>query len=134
MTKCCNHGVVIDTAQWVLRIILAVIFVAMGVMHFVPAPAQTMAAMIPPAFTTRVSAKTLVAFTGVCEIAGGIGLLIPATQFAAGIALAVFLVVLFPANALAAQDPARFGRAAIPFWPRLIGQVVLIGLCVIAAL
>ena len=124
----------IDTAQWVLRIILAVICVAMGVMHVVPAPAQTMAAMTPPSFTTRVSAQTLVAFTGVCEIAGGIGLLIPATQFAAGIALAVFLVVLFPANALAAQDPARFGRAAIPFWPRLIGQVVLIGLCVIAAL
>ncbi len=134
MTNGCNDGFVFDTVQLVLRIVLATVFVVMGTLHFLPGPAKTMAAMIPPAFTTCVSAKALVVLTGVCEIAGGIALLIPATQFAAGIALAVFLVVVFPANALAARDPERFGRAAIPFWPRLIGQVVLIVLCVIAAI
>jgi uncharacterized membrane protein len=134
VTKWCKHGLVFDTVQWVIRIALALVFVFMGTLHFVPGPARTMAAMIPPAFTRRVSATALVAFTGVCELAGGIGLLVPTTQFAAGIALAVFLVVVFPANALAARDPERFGRAAIGFWPRLVGQVVLIGLCVVAAL
>ncbi len=123
-----------ETVQWVIRIALAIVFIAMGVTHFVPGPAKTMAAMIPPAFTTRVSAPVLVAFTGVCEIAGGIGLLVPLTHTAAGIALAVFLVAVFPANARAARDPERFGRAAIAFWPRLIAQVVLIALCLIAAI
>ena len=74
------------------------------------------------------SAKTLVRLTGVAEIAGGIGLLLEPTRAAAGIALAVFLVAVFPANAYAARHPERFGRIAIPFWPRLIGQVVLIAL------
>jgi uncharacterized membrane protein len=69
-----------------------------------------------------------VQFTGLCEIAGGIGLLIPVLHLAAAIALIVFLVAVFPANAYAAKHPERFGRAAIPFWPRLIGQLVLIGL------
>jgi uncharacterized membrane protein len=65
--------------------------------------------------------------TGVCEIAGGLGLLWEPTRAAAGIALAVFLVCVFPANAYAARFPERFGRIAVAFWPRLIMQVVLIG-------
>ena len=126
----------LELAQWILRGILAALFVAMGITHFVPTIAKGMAAMIPPSFTRPgwPSRKTLVRLTGVCEIAGGIGLLVPATQLAAGIALAVFLVAVFPANAYAAGHPDRFGRAAIPFWPRLIAQVVLLIACVLAAL
>ena len=126
----------LELAQWILRGILAALFVFMGVTHFVPGVAKGMAAMIPAALRRPgwPSAKTLVRFTGVCEITGGIGLLIPATQAAAGIALAVFLVAVFPANAVAAVNPERFGRAAIPFWPRLIAQVALIVACLAAAL
>jgi uncharacterized membrane protein len=107
---------------------LALTFVGMGIVHFVPAPARGMARMIPPRMrgTGPLSPEALVAFTGVCEIAGGIGLLVPPLRVAAAIALAVFLVAVFPANAYAAQHPDRFGRAAIAFWPRLAGQVVLI--------
>lgn len=129
----CHDGHV-DIAQLVLRIVLAVVFIGMGVLHFIPGPARAMRAMIPPTMRQPgwPSPHVLVIFTGLCEIAGGIGLLIPATQVAAGVALAVFLVAVFPANAYAAQYPDRFGRAAIPFWPRLIGQVVLIGLVLLA--
>ena len=35
-------------AQWVLRIVLAAVFVAMGALHFVPRVQRGMAAMIPP--------------------------------------------------------------------------------------
>ena len=123
-----------DLLLTVLRIVLAVMFVGMGVLHFVPSIARGMAAMIPPALVRPgwPSRRTLVVFTGVCEIAGGIGLLLPATRLAAGIALIVFLIAVFPANAYAATDPGRFGRAAIPFWPRLVAQLVLIALIALA--
>jgi uncharacterized membrane protein len=124
----------LEVASMLLRVVLAVLFVGMGVLHFVPSVARGMAAMIPRRLgggDKRV-ARMLVLVTGVCEIAGGIGLLVPATRTLAGVLLAVFLIAVFPANALAARHPDRFGRAAVPFWPRLAAQVVLIGLCLLA--
>ena len=53
---------------------------------------------------------------------------------AAAIALVVFLIAVFPANAYASEHPEKFGRAAIPFWPRLLGQVALIALVLVAGL
>lgn len=123
----------LETAATVVTIALAILFVAMGVLHFVPTVARTMAAMIPERLRF-VRARLLVQFTGVCEIAGGIGLLVPATHVAAAIALIVFLVAVFPANVYAAQHPERFGRVAIPFWPRLAGQLAMIALLVFVAL
>jgi len=126
----------VESLQLGLRIVLALVFVGMGILHFIPGPARSMAGMIPPAMrgSRWPSPRALVLFTGLCELAGGIGLLIPATRTAAAIALAVFLVAVFPANAYAAKYPERFGRVAIPFWPRLIAQVVLIVLIVLAVL
>ena len=123
-----------EIAQWVLRIALATVFVGMGVAHFVPGPARTMGAMVPPALTRRISARVLVRFTGLCEIAGGIGLLFAPTRLAAAVCLVVFLVAVFPANARAAAHPERFGSASIPFWPRFVAQLALIGLVVLAGL
>jgi uncharacterized membrane protein len=122
-----------QTAQQIVTIALAAAFVFMGIAHFIPASARTMGAMIPQRMRVM-SARRLVQFTGVCEIAGGIGLLVPVLHLAAAIALIVFLVAVFPANACAARHPERFGRAAIPFWPRLLGQLALIGLLVFVAL
>ncbi|MEQ1737710.1 MAG: hypothetical protein ABL886_15055 [Rhodoglobus sp.] len=121
-----------EIAQEIVRGTLAAIFVGMGVLHFVPGPARGMSAMIPPALKKRVSGIVLVRFTGLCEIAGGIGLLVPGIRFVAGIALVVFLIAVFPANAYAAAHPERFGRAAIPFWPRLFAQLALIALVLFA--
>lgn len=121
-----------DVTQWIIRIALAAVFLFMGVNHFLPATARGMAAMVPPALKTRVSGKTLVRFTGLCEIAGAVGILVPVTRFAAGIALVLFLIAVFPANAYAAQHPEKFGRAAFPFWPRYIAQLGLILLVLLA--
>ena len=46
----------------------------------------------------------------------------------AAIALTLFLIAVFPANAYAAEHPERFGKVAIPFWPRYLGQLVIIAL------
>ncbi|WP_213815694.1 DoxX family membrane protein [Glaciihabitans sp. dw_435] len=120
---------------WCLRAALAAVFVFMGIAHFLPKPARGMAAMIPPTLRRRgiPSPRFLVRFTGLCEIAGGIGLLVPATRFAAGIALVLFRVAVFPANTYAAQHPEKFGAAAIPFWPRYAGQLVIIALVLLAS-
>jgi uncharacterized membrane protein len=117
-----------------LRILLALTFIGMGVTHFLPAVQRTMAAMIPPGlrWTGIAKPRNLVIFTGLCEIAGGLGLLFPPTVLAASICLIVFLVAVFPANAYAAGHRERFGRAAFPLVPRLIGQIVLIILLVAA--
>lgn len=130
----CDHGDMsgADIVQWVIRGVLAAVFLFMGVNHFLPSTARAMAAMIPPAVKSRVSGKTLVRFTGLCEIAGGIGILVPWTRFAAGIALVMFLIAVFPANAYAAEHPEKFGRAAFPFWPRYVAQLVLIALVLAA--
>ena len=125
----------VQIVQLVVTVALAAVFIFMGVNHFVPSRAKGMAAMIPPWLKGDGwrSGKNLVRFTGVCELAGGIGLLIPWTHVAAAICLAVFLVAVFPANAYAAANRERFGRAAFPLVPRLIAQVVLIALVIFVA-
>lgn len=124
-----------DVVGMVLRILLAMAFVGMGITHFLPTVQRTMAAMVPPALRGEgmASPRNLVIVTGVCEIAGGVGLLIPATTVIAAICLIVFLVAVFPANVYAAAHKERFGRAAFPLVPRTIGQIILILLLVAAA-
>lgn len=123
-----------ETVQLVLRILLAIVFVGMGINHFRPGPGRGMAAMIPKYFTRGglISAKGLVRFTGVCEIAGGIGILVPVTTFLAGIMLVMFLIAVFPANHFASEHPERFGAAAIAFWPRYIAQLVVIAVILVS--
>lgn len=111
------------------RVITAVVFVGIGITHFVPPVVRGMAAMVPQAFHGRpFSPVAWVWVTGLAEIAGGLGLLWEPTRAAAGIALAVFLVCVFPANAYAARHRDRFGVVAVPFWPRLALQVLLMAL------
>jgi uncharacterized membrane protein len=114
----------------IVRILIAVVFIAMGINHFVPKSARVMAKMIPPSMRRDGVFKplNLVYLTGLCEIAGGVGLLVPQTRLAAGIALVLFLAAVFPANAYAAANRERFGAVAVPFWPRLVAQIVLAAL------
>jgi len=126
----------VEVAQLALRIALAAVFAFMGVTHFVPRVRRGMEAMIPPALRRRgmPSPAFLVAFTGAAELAGAVGLVTPwpLLRELTGIALVVFLILVFPANAYASQHRERFGRAAIPFWPRYLGQLVLIALILAA--
>jgi uncharacterized membrane protein len=121
----------------VLRIAVAAVFIFMGVLHFVPSVRRGMRAMIPPALRRPglPSPAVLVAFTGVCEIAGAIALLAPWEwlRLTTGICLAVFLIAVFPANAFAAEHRERFGRTAVPYWPRFGAQLGLIALVLVVA-
>lgn len=126
---------VFGIVQWVLRVALAIVFIGMGINHFVPKSAHVMSKLIPPGLRREgiLTPLNLVYFTGLCEVAGGIGILVPWTRTAAAIALVVFLIAVFPANAYAAAHPDRFGSIAIPFWRRYLAQLALILLVVLAA-
>ena len=84
---------ILELLQSGTRIALAAVFIFMGTLHFVPGPARAMEQIIPPALRREgiLSPLGLVRFTGLCELAGGVGLLVPATQFAAMVGLVLFL-------------------------------------------
>ena len=83
-------------------IALAALFLASGTMHFVkPAPFES---MVPRQLPQR---RALVYVSGAAELACAVGLLLPQTRRLAGIASAVLLVAVFPANV---EMTARAGR------------------------
>lgn len=127
-------GTVADIVQWVIRGVVALVFVGMGINHFRPRSARVMAKMIPPNLRREglLSPLNLVYFTGICELAGGIGIVIPFTSVAAAIGLVAFLIAVFPANAHVAENPDRFGSLSIPFWRRYFAQLVLILVVILA--
>lgn len=103
-------------------VISGVLFVLAGTLHFVRP--EMYAKIVPPGFGP---ARELVAISGVAEIAGGVGLLIPATRRAAGLGLVVLLLAVWPANIFMAFDARRFAAVAPAWalWTRVPLQIVL---------
>lgn len=107
------------------RIGLAVMFVFTATAHF-NSMKHDLAAMIPPPLT---GALWLIYLTGLMEIAGAIGLLIPRFRTAAAIGLVLMLVALFPANIYAAlNDVPLRGNAPTPLWLRTPMQLLWMAL------
>jgi len=79
--------------------------------------------MVPPGLP----AGLIVTLTGVLEIAGAIGLLMPATIRLAAIGLTLLLVVMFPANIRAARHNIEIaGRKPAKLAVRMLLQIVFI--------
>lgn len=67
--------------------------------------------------------------TGVCELLGAVGLLLPTTRWWAGVMLAAYAVAVFPANIKHAVEHVALGGVVLGPWyhvPRLLFQPVLI--------
>jgi uncharacterized membrane protein len=80
--------------------------------------------MVPTSFSIP---SLLVTLTGVLEIIGAIGLLIPLTSNAAAICLALLLVALFPANIKASKNRHSIGGIqTTTLLPRTLLQLVFI--------
>jgi uncharacterized membrane protein len=92
------------------RTLLGAFFVQAGINHFVMPRAYE--SIVPPSM--RDDAARLVAISGVAEIAGGVGVLLPRTRRLAGLGLIALLAAVFPANLHMAREPQRFPR--IPRW------------------
>jgi uncharacterized membrane protein len=107
------------------RVGLAVMFLFTAVAHF-NRMRPDMVEMVPPSVPNP---ELMVTITGICEILGAIGLLVPRTRRAAAIALIAFLVAVLPANIHAAQSGVTFGGSpATPLVPRIALQVLFIAL------
>ena len=98
------------------RRVLANFFIAAGVNHFVMPRAYER--MVPPSL--RDNAKRVVQVSGVAEIVGGVGVLVPLTRRLSGVGLIALLAAVFPANLHMARTPQRFrGIPPWALWARL---------------
>ncbi len=89
---------------------LAAFFLGAGVNHFVMPHAYER--IVPPRLQAR--AGPVVQLSGLAEILGGVGVLLPRTRRASGLWLIGVLAAVFPANLYMARTPERF--AGIPRW------------------
>ena len=106
------------------RLLLAVFFIAAGILHFV----------FPTSYAKSVPAwlpwhAGLVVISGLFEIAGGVGVLFEATRRLAGIGLIGLCLAVLPANVQMLQDAQAAGASSAwlaLLWLRLPAQALLI--------
>jgi uncharacterized membrane protein len=104
---------------------LAVMFAFTSVAHFNKMK-HDLARMVPEMFSRPM---LLIYLTGVCELLGAVGLIIPRVRAIAAVALIVMLIALFPANIKAAQQGLTLGgKPVTPLWLRAPMQVLFIAL------
>lgn len=118
-----SAGVLAAGASWsgALRLALVVMFVFTAMSHFVPRTRNDLIRMVPP-FLPK--SGLLVTLTGILELLGAAGLLVPQSTRLSAYALIALLVALFPANIHAARAHlAVAGRPAMSLILRLPLQV-----------
>lgn len=107
------------------RVGLAVMLCFTAAAHF-NSMRPDMVAMVPPWVPNP---ELMVTFTGICEILGAIGLMVPRTRRIAAASLIVFLLAVLPANIHAAQAGVTLrGAPATPIIPRVALQALFIAL------
>ncbi|MFY1700420.1 DoxX family membrane protein [Micromonospora sp. WMMA1923] len=115
----------LDAWQPALRVGLATLFILTGIAHFTPRRRADLIAMVPPRLPRP---DLLVTLTGVLELAGAVGLLLPTTARPTAAALAVLMVAMFPANVSAARRRLTLdGRPVTTVLPRTVLQILFVG-------
>lgn len=117
-------------ADWLtcLRVALAGMFLLTASAHWGKRRAD-LVRMVPPAFG---NAGTWVTVTGVLEILGAVGLLMPSLARYAAIGLSLLLIALFPANVHAARSGGTLdGKPVMGVWPRGLLQLLFLA-CTVA--
>lgn len=113
-----------------LRPALAVMFFLTASAHW-RAKRSDLIRMVPPMFRRP---DIWVTATGVLEILGAIGLLIPATARVAAFGLALLLIAMFPANIHAARLHLKIGGRPVPaLGARTVIQIVFLACVILAA-
>jgi len=104
------------------RVPMGALYVAAGSAHFVAS--RSYERVVPSYLPAH---HELVLLSGAAEVAGGLGLLVPATRRAAAWGLVCLLIAVFPANLWMAQHPEL--SPGVPLWAlwlRLPVQIPLI--------
>lgn len=108
----------------ILRVVMAIAIITVGIAHFTHA--DQFARIVPPLFVYRYA---MVYISGVFEILGGIGLLIPFVSVAAAWGLIALFIAVFPANiyqAIYSIPIDGIPNYPLLYWFRLPFQAVLI--------
>ena len=104
---------------------LAVMFLLAGIAHF-NKTRHDLVKMMPSVFPRPM---TMIYITGVLELLGVMGLVLPAYRRLAGICLIALLLAMFPANVKAALEGLQLrGKPATALWLRVPMQILFIGL------
>ncbi len=114
----------LSTAQRIGVVLAALSYVVAGTLHFIKTGAYLR--IMPPYIPWHLA---MVRVSGVCEILGGLGLLVPQTRRMAAWGLIALLIAVFPANIYMATNPIDAGAASIaPLvrWGRLPLQLLLV--------
>ena len=112
------------TPRWIARGVMAAAYLSAGAAHLLT-PAGFLA--ITPSWVP--AAPTVIAVTGLCEVAGAIGLLTHRFRWWAGVMLALYAVCVFPANIHHALAHVAVGNATLGWSyhaPRLLLQPVIV--------
>lgn len=99
---------------------LALLFTVAGILHFLKPDAYLR--IMPPSLPAP---RLLVALSGAAEVAGGLGLVLPATRRAATWGLLALLVAVLPANVYMLQIHQQLHLPAWALWARLPLQPLL---------
>ncbi|MFD5180215.1 hypothetical protein ACFWM1_30700 [Nocardia sp. NPDC058379] len=105
---------------------LAAMFALTASAHFLEPRRTALIAMVPPRLP---NAAALVTLTGVLELAGAAGLLIPATAPLSAACLFALLLAMFPANIRAAH--ADLGIKSMPLPARTALQALFLAACAV---
>lgn len=113
------------TSIGALRYAMSAMFIFTAISHFHPRTRPDLVRMVPPFFPMP---GALVTLTGILELAGALGLLVPPLIAPAALALSGLLIAMFPANIYAAVNNLTIGgRQATPLAIRLPLQLFWIG-------
>lgn len=126
-----SYGVgYVDSWPAAVAVGLAAMFTLTGVAHFAPPLRRDLIAIVPP----RLPAPgLLVTVTGVLELLGAVGMLLPATRLAAALCLLVLMLAMFPANVYAARVPNPPKSMTTRLSLRTVEEVVFLAAAGLAA-
>jgi uncharacterized membrane protein len=121
----------VDTWVKAIAVGLAAMFVLTGVAHFAPPMRDSLVAIVPPSLPAP---GALVSTTGVLELLGAIGLLLPATRVVAAACLLLLMLAMFPANVYAAKmpNPPKSMSTQLPL--RTAEEIVYLAAAVVVAI
>lgn len=118
----------VGTWPQALAVGLAAMFLLTASSHVVEPRRTGLVAIVPPGIPRP---GLMVTATGVLEVLGAVGLLVPPVRAAAAFCLAALLVVLFPANVYAARARRHPAAPQTPLVPRTVLQLVFIAAAII---